>query len=261
MLFDKKGFGDFLGKFRFQPARAGYMGVEQERFLVYPDGKFAPEAFEFLRSINDERWTQELSACQVESRTRPQCDLAALKLELLENENNGKAVAAGMGLDMVNCEVGAESMPLDVFPNERYRRIVQTISIDRLRAACRVAGTHIHIGFADMDRAIAAYNAFIPHLDELAGLGDHSGGERLRLYKTMAEHWKPMPYKSAKHFFRVASLGGFAENPRNCWQLIRVSIHGTVELRMFGAAVHADEVVSWASRAREILAQKGVGYA
>lgn len=249
---NQKELADFLARFKFVESMNGYVGIEREHFLVSPSGEFSPRSGEFLRLINDPRWTYELSACQVESRTKPKRDSSAIKMELLENANNGERVAKKLGLRLVNQEVGSADMSLDVYPDARYLEIVRTIPRERLEAACRVTGTHLHLGARDMNQAILVYNALIPHLEEFCRIGDHSNRERLRLYKTMATKWQPIVYESAEHFFEIALQDGFAENPRNCWQLIRISTHGTIELRMFGVMDHVDEIIWWISKIKHI---------
>lgn len=249
-------FSGFIKKFRFRKAMAGYVGVERERFLVLPSGILVPRSGEFLRLINDSRWTYELSACQVEDRTRPCKDASQVKLELLENDNNGRTVAEKLQLRLLTKEVQDAEMPLDVYPDPRYLAIVRSIPKERLSAACRVTGTHLHFGMKDINDALRAYNALLPHVDELCLMGDHSQGERIRLYKEMAVNWEPPAYENSEHFFETALKDGFVENPRNCWHLIRISVHGTVELRMFGVTRYADEIVEWISYVRSIL--KGV---
>lgn len=243
---------EFLARFKFTKSRNGYVGVEREHFLVSPNGELAPRSIEFLQLIDDPRWTYELSACQVESRTRPQKDLSAIKLELLENINNGERIAEKLGLRLVNQEVAHANMPLDVYPDPRYLKIVRTLPRERLEAACRVTGTHLHLGVKNIAHALLVYNSLIPHVAELCRLGDHSRSERLRLYKTMAIKWQPVVYESVEHFFEIASRDGFVTNPRNCWQLIRISVHGTVELRMFGVTDHIDEILWWISQVRHL---------
>lgn len=260
MILDNTELNEFFRKFDFKPNFAGCVGIEREHFLASSDGALVPRSPDFLRRLKDVRWTYELSRCQVESRTKPHRDMSALKLELLGNANAGWHCAETMGLRLINQEVGHENMPLDVFPNPRYLAIASSIPVERLRAACRVTGTHIHIGVKDMEHALVAYNALIPHLRDLGRLGDHSSGERLGLYKTMAEHWQPEPYENSEQFFEAARIGGFLENPRNCWTLIRISIHGTVELRMFGVTDHADEIIFWVSRIKSILDSGGTDY-
>jgi len=250
------GLADFLSKFNFTPELAGFIGTEREQFLLVKggldDGQYSARAQDFLSLIDDSKWTCELSACQVESRTIPQKDLSAIKLEILENENAGNQVAHKLGLRLVNLEVASRNMPLNVYPDPRYLEIAKTISRERLEAACRVAGTHIHLGIRDINHAIRINNLLVPYLDTFCGLGDHSGGERLRLYRTMAENWQPTIYESPEHLFEVAQAEGFADNPRNCWKLIKVSIHGTVELRMFGATDNVDEILEWVSFVKSI---------
>jgi gamma-glutamyl:cysteine ligase YbdK (ATP-grasp superfamily) len=248
------GFQDFMSLFRFKRRFDGYVGIERERFLMASDGLCIPRSAEFLALIRDARWTYELSACQVEDRTRLQKDLSAIKLELLENDNNGHGVGAKLGLRLVHQEVADRDMPLNVYPDPRSLRIASEISKEQLRAACRVTGTHLHFGTRSMKHAIALHNALVPHVEELCRLGDHSNGERIKIYKIMATNWKPLMYEGPQHFYARAQDQGFAENPRNCWHLIRISTHGTVELRMFGVTDHIDEVLSWISHVRTIVA-------
>lgn len=247
---------EFLAQFNFQPAMRGFVGIERERFLMTPAGVLVPRAQEFLATINDVRWTYELSACQVEDRTRPQKDLSAIKLELLENDNLGKVVADRLGLRLIFCEVAPDDMPLDVYPDARYLKIVKTLPPEVLRAACQVTGTHLHFGVASLDEALEVYNGLIPYLEDFGQRGDHSEGARLRIYKVMAKNWQPLRYGSAEDFFETAKAQGFARNPRNCWHLIRISRHGTIELRMFGVTPYLDEVISWVAYVRKLCGDK-----
>ena len=250
------GLADFLSKFNFTPELAGFIGTEREQFLLVggglDGGQYSARAQDFLSMVNSSRWTCELSACQVESRINPQKDLSAIKLEILENENAGNQVAHKLGLRLANLEVVSRNMPFNVYPDPRYLEIAKTISQERLEAACRVAGTHIHLGIRDINHAIFVNNLLVTHTDTLCGLGDHSRGERLRLYKVMAKNWQPMIYESPEHLFEVAQADGFVDNPRNCWKLIRISIHGTVELRMLGSTENTDEILEWVSFIKSI---------
>jgi gamma-glutamyl:cysteine ligase YbdK (ATP-grasp superfamily) len=138
-------------------------------------------------------------------------------------------------------------MPLDVFPgNPRYAKIARTLPKDVLLAALRVTGTHIHVGVGSMAEAIQAHNAFADLITTFQHLGDHSNGERIRLYRSVSGDTPQPRYADATHFYDHAVSAGFADNPRNCWDLVRISRHGTVELRMFGMTEDVDETVSWA---------------
>lgn len=244
----------FLRQFKFKKHLERYIGIEREHFLKDAlTGAYAPQAQEFLQTISDPRWTYELSICQVESRTRPQKDLSQIELELLENENTAKHAGELHNVYVTNEEVAGSGLPNDIYPDPRYLAIAAKMSPEFVRAGCRVAGTHVHVGCHSMIQAIHVRNALIPHLEMLCTIGDHSNGERLRLYRMMAKNWNPEPYKNISHFFKVAQAQEFAENPRNCWHLIRISRHGTVELRMFGTAESAEEILGWILLVRKIL--------
>ncbi|MDO8558066.1 MAG: hypothetical protein Q7S09_02660 [bacterium] len=242
----------FLERFKFRPDLCGYVGIERERFLTRKNGVIVPEAKQFLENMGDSAWTYELSACQVEDRTIPRQDPFWIRQNLLQNDYWGGKAARKLELYLSFKEVGPRTMRLDVYPDPRYLEIVKHISRARLSAACRVTGTHIHIGVANMEEAIRVHNVLGRASGYLAALGDHSRGERLKLYRTMAPDWKVPVYESAEHFFEVAKKKGFAKNPRNCWNLVRISAHGTVECRAFGVTPDVDEIMDWVSAIRSI---------
>jgi gamma-glutamyl:cysteine ligase YbdK (ATP-grasp superfamily) len=240
----------FLSKFSFRPELAGYIGVEREFFLVDPEsGDPVPRSAEFLRRVRgDQSWTYELSACQVEHRTSPCGDRKVLRAELDRGVATGREITDDMGLELSAMSVAPMDMPLDVYPDPRYLKISAGLPEKVLRAACVVAGTHIHYGVRDLDHAIRVHNRLTAHLDELTDLGDKLNRARIRIYKVMAPVYQMMRYDSREHLFETAQLQGFEENPRNCWHFVRISVHGTVEVRVFGASDDADDVIAWAHR-------------
>lgn len=245
----------FLNQFRFSPELRGHLGVEREFFLHGPDGRPVPESPQFLTTAADPTWTYELSACQVEHRTPPCADLRALQEAIRAGQRRGEVVARGMDRTLAVREVGPIDMPLDVYPHDpRYATITATLPIEVLRAACQVTGTHVHIGTASLTEAIEVHNRLVPRLDEFLAIGDHSNGERRRLYTTMAKNWSPPVYESVDHFSAVATEQGFAANPRDCWHFIRISRYGTVEVRAFGMTPNIEETVEWARRVHQYAA-------
>lgn len=245
--------GAFFSQFDFRPDMRGAVGIEREYFLAHKDGGLAPDAADFLAVVDDEAWTYELSACQVEHRTRPHFADDLLRQNLQGGQEQGEREAALIGRKLVVHEVGPIDMPLDVFPTDRYLAIAAAIPLETLRAACRVTGTHLHFGAKSLDEAIEWHNRVRTHIGRLAELADHSSGERIRLYKMMAKNWEPPQYDSAEHFYEIARSQGFADNPRNCWHIVRISRHGTVELRMFGMTGDADEILGWVAQVRQLL--------
>lgn len=237
----------------------GCVGVEQEMFLVSSEtGMLVPYSPQFLQQmegeVDPERWTYELSACQVEYRTHPHFDTNALEGDLFFGHEQADKCAKKIGCVMHYAEVAPASMPIAVYDAEpRYAHLAATLAPEVLLSACRVAGIHIHYGCESLPHAIAVHNRLVPHLQSLSDLADHSSGERLRLYKEMAPVWKPELYRSVDHFGQVALEQGFLKNLKNCWHLIRISRHGTVEIRVFGNTGDINEIMSWVRVVRDII--------
>lgn len=242
----------FMKLFKFDPTKVLFVGVEREAFLVDDNGVIKPKAFDVVSLVrNDPRFGYELSACQIESRIGP-CRLPQLGNELKEVEDILLGYLANLHTSYV--EVGPENMPLDVYPDPsgRYREIVKTMPLHVLLAACRVIGTHVHIGMPDHETALKVYNRVIKKYDWLCSRGNGSFGERLDIYRVVAPDCDPKPYADWADFYRVAVEKGFDKNPRNCWTLIRISRHGTIEFRMFGATSSLERIVSWASLCHDL---------
>lgn len=244
----------FRSKFKFQPALAGAIGVEREHFIVNGTGKISPAAPKLLERLGgDPRFGYELSACQVETKVGPLA-LEHVGPALAEAGEVLRATGESLGLTFLDTPVAPEDMPLDVYPDPtgRYQRIVASLPRHVLDAACRVIGTHVHVGMGSLEEAVAAHDRAALRLEELLEAGDRSNGARLTLYRVMAEHWRPPIYGSVEALERTAAEQGFLENPRDCWHLVRISIHGTLEFRMFDGTGSIDEICGWAAAAREI---------
>lgn len=245
---------DFMGKFRFVRANSGLIGVEQECFITDLSGNIIPKTPEILKVLSDgERFGYELSACQLEDRVGP-CRLDDVIGELEKNEEEINLAESRLGFRRTYQEVGPENMPLDIYPDPegRYQGIANDHPADVLLAACRVIGTHIHVGMPDHKTALRVYNHVIKHLERLCRMGDGSNGERLRLYKKVKPQKALRPYRDWYDFCGHAIQERFFGNPRDCWFLIRISIHGTIEFRMFGAREDPKIIVAWARICHEL---------
>ena len=244
----------FMSQFRFNPEYAGASGVECEYFLTDDSGMPVARSPKFLTAIGDNAWTYELSACQVEHRTAPERDIDRILAAITESRRKAQQVAETLEVNFEILEVASARMPLLVYPHdERYRAIAKNLPTETLAAACRVAGTHVHVGVAGIDEALAIHNRVVSELESFIEMGDHSDGERIRLYRTMAEHWQPPLYESVEHLHAVAREQEFETNVRNCWHLVRISRHGTVELRMFGVTEHVEEIGDWLNAIRQTI--------
>lgn len=238
----------FTSRFNFDPSKHLFVGTERECFLTR-GGSIVPIAPEIIPQIeNKGNYGYELSACQLEMRTDPS-QIEGVGHLLTEAEQLLHCHERMLDFRALHQEVAPYEMPLDIYPDPtgRYQMITQSMPIKKIRAACRVAGTHIHIGMASPEHAIKAYNGAIQHLTELSKMGDKSKGERLQIYKIMAPNFKPPHYDSWECYERYAKNHEFDERPRNCWHLIRISIHGTIEFRLFGATPSVNEITEWAN--------------
>lgn len=208
------------------------IGVEREGFLER-DGKIAPIAQEVLAILDDnEMFTYELSACQLEERIGPHA-LEDLTDALKVCQHRVWAAAGRHNFKVQYVSVAPESMPLDVFPSDRYAGITSALSHAQLSAACRVAALHIHIGMKDREQAIRVHNAMVPMVPMLQS--QYASTARLALYQTMAPNFPMVPFDSWEHFYEVVR-DRFADRdswePRSYYPLIRISVHGTIEFRV-----------------------------
>lgn len=236
----------FLTKFNFRKEGNLMVGIERECFLTR-NGQIVPIAPEIVPAINHPSVGYELSACQLEYRIGPSSiDRIRDDLEAMERRISQAETEFNFKCNFL--EVAPDDMSLDVYPDPggRYQKIAERMPKDVLLAACQVTGTHIHIGMEDADTALEVYNKVISYWERLTALGDNSQGKRLSLYQKVAPNFIPPRYKSWEEFHESAVKRGFAENPRNCWDLIRISKHGTIEFRMFGSTDDIDLIKLWA---------------
>ncbi len=236
----------FRKRFAFRKDGGLLVGIEREGFVT-KDDEIVPYAHDVLEETRKRRmktsFGYELSACQIETRIGP-CLIGSLEKELRTSEEELREALRSQSLDVSYKEVAPETMPLDVYPDPsgRYARLVESMPEETLRAACRVAGLHVHIGMPDHETALRVFNQVIASTKILMRLCDESRGERLALYRAMKPDFLPHAYGSWEEFYKEAVLKGFVENPRDNWALIRLTVHGTIEFRMFGATDNLQRV-------------------
>ncbi len=254
----------FFERFKFDQEKIGCVGVEREQFTIDPKtGAVAPLAEKYLDCLRESgrlaqdysNFGYELSACQLESKIGP-CQIGELHAKLSDSERTLDWADHVVGARRVNLEIASESMPLDIYPDPtgRYQVITKNMPHEVLSAACRVAATHIHVGMSNLSAAINAYNCAIKHTERLIALGDNSSGQRMALYRVMATQYMPNKIEDLSQFYDRSVVHSFSDDPRRCWTLIRISVHGTIEFRMFGATDSLDQIVEWATLCRDLCA-------
>src|SRR3989344_614335 len=247
-------FSEFAKQFKFNPDKKLWVGVERECFLTNKEGTILPLAQSVLSHFKDEtEFGYELSACQLETRIGP-CRIQYVSRRIQSSEKKLNALENQLGFRRCHNEVAPENMPLDVYPDPtgRYQRITLNMPREVLLAACRAIGTHIHIGMPDFATALRVYNRALSYIPTLCRSGDNSSGRRLEIYKIMEPNCLPPYYNSLVEFYETALANKFDADPRRCWHLVRISIHGTIEFRMFGTTEKIDRVVEWARQCYEL---------
>lgn len=237
--------------FNFQPDGHLMIGVERE-FFLQRSGLIVPIAHEILQSWTHPALSYELSACQLESHIGP-CRRPDIRRELEIIDRAVREAEVRLNFNSAHIEVAPEDMPLDVYPEERYINLAKILSRERLMGACRVAGTHVHIGMKDAETAMRVYNQVIDSWQYLAKIGDHSNGERLKLYTDMAPNYEPIRYENWDRYNAYLDSNGY-NGARDCYHFIRLSIHGTIEFRVFGATSSVDEIELWAHKCHDLCA-------
>lgn len=242
---------EFMGRFVFDPANAWKVGVERELFIKdRASGLVVPRAPQLLSAIwkRHPRLAQsfgyELSACQLETRTPP-VGLEALMASLQERERVIAEVLADFGCIPEYDGVGPETMSVQTYPDSRYDRIVSNNPPTRILAACRIIGTHGHIGMKDAESALRVYNHVVQNLHSLRMTADKTDGARRAIYREVVADPTPVIFRSWADFHAHAIEHGYAENPRDNWAEVRITRYGTIEFRLFDGTSSTWQIVSW----------------
>jgi gamma-glutamyl:cysteine ligase YbdK (ATP-grasp superfamily) len=236
----------------FNPEWAYHIGVEREYFITSLEGVIVPRAFAVLDKLPKiegvGEYSYELSACQIETKSVPCATLDQIWETQTKLEDMLDSVLTQVGLRKLLQSVAPHDMPLDVYPDPtgRYAQLSASMPREVLLAACQITGTHFHIGMPNAHTALRVYNYVIEHCEAINTMGDNSNGKRLHLYRTVAPVCKPVRYNSWEEFVTYSTENGFAQNLRNCWHLIRLTRHGTIEFRNFGATHSVNDIVTWA---------------
>lgn len=250
----------FFEQFNFDPQKTLFVGIEREAFTS-KNGKILPIVPEVLPVINSFKpefqvFGYELSACQIEMKYGPYSH-SDVYSGLINAEYERKSFEEKLNFECHFSDTAGQDISLDIYPDPtgRYAAIAKSLSPEVLHAACFVAGTHVHIGMPSADDALRVYNNLCSHVDELTQMGDNSKGERLLYYRLMSKETTPKKHESLQSWFEDSVEKGYSCDPRKCWTLIRISVHGTIEFRMFGSTPDIDKINQWVSVCRNLCCQ------
>jgi len=229
----------FMSRFAFDPSRAWLVGMESECFITDREGAIVPRAADVLRTLHAGKYADyfspELSACQVEFKTPP-VHPEQLEREIKRLQDHLFDTLHSMRLRASFMPVAPDDMPLDVYPSKRSQEIAGEMSHAQLLAACRITARHFHVGLPDHESALRIYNRVRRELTWLEHEGDRSHGERLRIYREATPDWDPPPLANWGELYTRALERGFEGDPRRWWAELRISRHGTLELRTSDAS-------------------------
>jgi carboxylate-amine ligase len=234
---------EFTAKFRFDPSKRSYLGIEEEVWTVHPkSGVLIPGALDVFTEGYEDRWPgfkPELPAQQLEAVTPPCATLAELDDALAANAAQMRAMERTYGFRVSREPLPTKPFEIRVYPTPRYLDIQRSVG-ERLRGAY-VAGLHVHVGVGGTDEALAVMNGCRTLLPAFLAFSARSFGTldgreyrscRFVKYREMAVDVVPPPLRTWEDFAAYAALKGFRDDPRRCWWAIRINPVGTVELRV-----------------------------
>jgi glutamate---cysteine ligase / carboxylate-amine ligase len=163
---------DDLSTGRFGSSRPFSLGVEEELFLVDPlTGEQVNSSGAVLEALGPTSGTveRELHACQVELITEV-CASAGEAVAALSDLRRD-VLATGAGLLGAGTHPSAAEGAAEITDKARYERIRDQLGD---AVATPVGGLHVHVGMADPDAAIRAFNGLRDHLPLLVALAANS---------------------------------------------------------------------------------------
>jgi len=244
----------FTSKFQFQGnVGTGLVGCEREFFIHTMRGQLVPVAPILYPHLEELGCGYELSACQLEMRVGPDSlNTFCQSINRMRIQVESKCLE----YRFKPCyeSIAPDDMSLKVYPDPtgRYESIAKSMPTDKLLAACRITGTHIHIGMPDIETALKVHDNLVEHTGELIRIGDLTNGERIRIYKIVTPNYLPMRLLNVTNMVDMYEKENCIDDPRSWWKLIRISKHGTIEFRMFDNTDDDQQVLLWGKTCHEL---------
>jgi carboxylate-amine ligase len=241
------------------------LGVEEEFFLLWPDGRTADVAPELLGALAPGvRVVAEFARCQVETTTGICGELTALGLQLSVSRRALAQATADRGARLVAVGTPPFDAPglAALTDDDRYRRLVATVAGvtgEEIACACQ-----IHVGMASRDLGVAVLGRLRPWLPVLLALTGNSPFWRGRdtgwsSYRFVVQRrWPtfappPCCADAAAYDLRVAELVASREalDERSVYFWARLSPrYPTVEIRIADACLTVADAVLLAGLCR-----------
>jgi glutamate---cysteine ligase / carboxylate-amine ligase len=157
---------------RREPPRT--IGIEEEFHLVdLNTRRLTARAPQLLDELSDE-YLAELQRCVIEVNSSVVDSLEGLHTELVGRRRVLVDTAAELGMGVVAAGAVPLSVPaeMQVTQTPRYHQMLANYQL--LAREQLICGTHVHVGIADRDQAVAVGNRMSPHLPTLLALSTSS---------------------------------------------------------------------------------------
>ncbi len=256
------------------------LGVELEIQIVDPEtANLTSGSLAILERVRDgaedhPKIKQELTQSTVEVITGICDDVAGAEADLRETLQTLYAVGDEVGVTFAQAGTHpfAQWRDQDVFPNERYNRLVERIQWPARRLM--IYGLHVHVGVESGEKVIALSNAlttYIPHMLALSASSPFTDFEDTGLASTRAKIFEGMP--TAGLPFRLDNYGEFQafmntliraraiETIREIWWDIRPHPDfGTIEIRVCDVPSTLSEVSALVAFVQSLVVTLGDHY-
>jgi carboxylate-amine ligase len=245
------------------------VGVEEEMFLIDPrTRRLAPVSDRVIHATRaaEDDLDQELFLQQLEIRTRPHTDLAALWWDLVEERRLASESAESVGAELAS--VGTPVLPHEdgrTTPKRRYVTMLETFGTIVGQGGL-VCGTHVHV-HVNEDEAVGIIDEIQPWLPLLAALSVNSPyyrGEdtgyaswRRQLYDGWPSAGPVEPFGDLEGYSEAAReliASGAAMDEGMLYFDARLSRNfPTIEIRVADACTNLDDTVLIAELARGLI--------
>lgn len=253
------------------------VGVELEIQILDPETlNLTSGSVEILERVGRQhpKIKQELTQSTIEVITGVCETVAEAREDLLATLRELFAVGdeAGLLFAMAGTHPFGQWREQEVFPNTRYRHLVERIQWPARRLL--IYGLHVHVGVGSGEKAIAISNAlttYIPHLLALSASSPFTDFEDTGLASARAKIFEGMP--TAGLPFRLANYGEFQtfmntliragaiESVREIWWDIRPHPEfGTVEVRVCDVPSTLRETAALTALIQALIVRLGTHY-
>jgi carboxylate-amine ligase len=214
-----------------------------------------------------ERVKPEMHQSVVEVGTGICKDIKEAKHEVFELRRNMVQLAADAGLRLAAAGTHpfADWHSQDIFPDDRYKTIVE--DMQQVARANLIFGLHVHIGIEDKETTIHLMNAaryFLPHILSLSVNSPFWMGRNTGLKSYRCKVFDKFPrtnipdyfqsYSEYENFVNLLIKTKCIDNAKKIWWDIRPHpFFGTLEFRVCDIPMRADETIALAALMQAVV--------